>query len=149
MTRRAKYTEHSGSIADAISSTHGDIQSLAEEVREIVDNASGTNLEQTQRIQTFSETADTLENLDELSAPDWMDHQTVQWRVETKPRRTGRAARCDAALDPMRVAKERLEELSGDETLTEEQRSEAQELSDEMDSYISDAEGAEFPGMYG
>jgi hypothetical protein len=58
----AKVNKYKVSVADAIAGAYGDVESLAGECREIVDNAP-EGLSQTERIQTFETTADTLENI--------------------------------------------------------------------------------------
>jgi chromosome segregation ATPase len=61
----AKMIEAKLDIGQALDYAYSEVQALADEIRETVDNASGTSRENTQRIQTLGETADTLEQYDE------------------------------------------------------------------------------------
>ncbi len=63
-----KFVERFSNIEDAAADFYNEVQELAGECREIVDNAS-EGLAQTDRIQTFESTADTLENISEENIP--------------------------------------------------------------------------------
>jgi hypothetical protein len=63
-----KYVTHTLKLDVAVDSFYADLEELAGEVREIVDNA-GENLANTSRIQTFDATADLLENIDRPTEP--------------------------------------------------------------------------------
>jgi hypothetical protein len=92
-----------------------ELQSLYDEVSDIVGNYSGTSLENSQRVQTFSETESALESsigeVENVEIPSLPDEITV-------------------------------------ETL-EQFQSALEDAASELESAISEAESAEFPGMYG
>lgn len=153
-----KYQEHKASVGDAISGACSDLASLAEECREVVDNVSGTPLENTQRNQTMGETADTLEGISEPDVDDArLNEIMVSWQeimprskrapLSRSDRRDNACAALDAALNALTEKKDALEEA--DKTAND-------ELLDVIDSLITDveqikdeAEGVEFPGMRG
>jgi methyl-accepting chemotaxis protein len=128
------------------------LESLAEEVREVVDNASD-GLSQTQRIQTLEETASTLENLQEPEVPEWLRGTEVTYVEQVqKDKRRGpsRAARCENATRMLRAAQEVVtQRLEAQEAQVESEAEEVQELLDSISNAADDAESAEFPGMYG
>ena len=143
----------------ALDSFYSDIESLAEEVREIVDNA-GDNLANTSRIQTFEATADTLENLSRPTDPSLpealktMEITVMEAMPRSRRQNISRAVRCENATAYGRVAVdsvrewcdevEQTDQSPGDDTLTE-----LREWCDEIEDHLSEAESAEFPGMYG
>jgi len=153
-----KYQECKASVGDAISGAFGDLTTLAEECREVVDNVSGTPLENTARNQTMGETADTLEGLSEPDVDDdrlnaimvtWMEIQPRNKRapLSRSDRRDNAIAALDAALNALIEKKDALEEAD---------KTDDNELVDVIDSLINDleqikgeAEGVEFPGMRG
>lgn len=131
-------------LADAVSYAYGEISSLAEEVREVVDSAEGGRAE-TQRIQTLGETADTLENISEPNVPETLAQIQVSFlEIPSGKRGLSRAKRRDNATSAMSGVVAILENLE-DEALQDE----ADELRDQVENDQSEAEGAEFPGMFG
>lgn len=152
-----KFSNVKYSVADAISYAYGELSSLAEEARDIYDNAS-EGLQQTQRIQTFEETADTLENLDEPSVPDGFEGE-VSFGEEAprrKNRGLSRSSRCGNAISAMgalvSLCEERIAELDEKEDLSDDEetlKTDLEELRDQLENDKSEAEGCEFPGMYG
>lgn len=152
-----KYTITARSLVEDAYSV---IEDLAGEAREIVDGASNTGLENTQRIQTFSETADTLEDLSIPDLPDVFDEVEVV-RLPTISNATGRAHRMGEALSDMQLACDEVEKWLEDKKQSGEAATEDEDEKEELDeseieSAIKDirdavnaAEGVEFPGMYG
>lgn len=157
-----KYVTRNMKIEDAVSSFYADIEELASEARDIVENATEA-LAQTSRIQTFEATADTLENLQASDTPQLPEAlQTMEITVglaEPRNRRqsTSRAVRCEnaagyarAVIDAVREwcdeveAEEDIEKRPGDDVLTE-----LREWTDELEGHVDEAEATEFPGMYG
>ena len=135
-----KTQSHNTTVDDAIRSAFSIIEDLANEVREVVDNAADTNFASTQRIQTLEETADTLEQHTEADVPDAL--QAIEVTVVTVvKRRQSRADRRDEACSYLAAVIDLLNERE-DDTEAEELAGELQEIQDEW-------EGAEFPGMYG
>lgn len=129
------------SVADAVSAGVSALIELGDEAREIVENASD-GLRETQRIQTFEETADTLENLDEPNTPDYtledsFEVRHVKPRGRSKPlsradRRDNAVATLRAAVDHIQGVIDNLEELRG-----------------ALEQAADDADSCDFPGMYG
>lgn len=174
-----KNENRKGSLADLVSNGFSELQSLAEECREIVDNAS-EGLQQTQRIQTFESTADALESLSEPDVPDACSDIEVEYTEmvqKRKGRGTSRSTRCSNAvsmlsgcvsaleqhISDLNDKKNEIEEMNEAEIKKQKDDnpdfkdaeeidndiSEAESLKDELDSAVSEAENCEFPGMYG
>lgn len=142
------------SIADCVSMGFSDLEELASEAREIVDNAS-EGLAQTQRIQTFDETASSLENITEPEIPETIDATTqLTYSEQTKRKGCSRAVRCSNAVSKLSAVvswcEDRLNELADKEDdpafVTCE---DIETLRDDCQQAIDEAEGVEFPGMYG
>jgi hypothetical protein len=158
---------------NAISSFYSEIEELAGEVREVVDNAP-EGLAESSRIQTMGEAADTLEECQEPDAPKglWDAFSTeisvsLQVRGGKKRGSESRAVRCSNAASQAQSA---IEAVRGwcdekEEALQEEQEkaalaveyveslesliNEARTYCDEIEEHVGNAEGAEFPGMMG
>lgn len=93
-----KMQQSEATIADAVSNAFSDLSSLAEECREIVDNAP-PGLDQSQRIQTFDETAGQLESLNEPDVPEKFGDEKVTYVEQINKRRgPSRAVRCSNAV---------------------------------------------------
>jgi hypothetical protein len=77
--RRAayKYEQREGTCS-TVEDAKSDLDDLASECREIVDNAS-EGLSQTERIQTFESTADTLENVSDISVPECLSDIPIHY----------------------------------------------------------------------
>lgn len=152
MARSRKSHQQTTSVADAIGHAWSEIQSLAEEVREIVDNASGTGLENTQRIQTLGETADVLEGLDEPEVPDALDGTTVSFSEQLPTRRDrglSRAARASNAESAISAAAEAARAWLEETNEESDAYAAVEQLADDLESAASDLSSAEFPGMFG
>ena len=116
-------------------------------------------LSQTDRIQTFEETAGTLEGLSEPDYPkfqEFKDSKVVL--LPDRSHRTGRAHRCACAVGDLRVCSDALESLL--ETIEEytgpicgEPKKECvaalEELKNTVDEAANECDNLEFPGMYG
>ena len=156
MSSKYKTQKETGSVGDAVSSGFGELESLRDEVQEIVNNASGTGLENTSRIQTFEETASSLDGVDsEPDVPAILEGTQVGYIVMVSRRGTSRAVRCsnavsalqaavDAANDFLEVERGKPEAERRDELIDE-----VEEFSNSVQEVIDNAEGAEFPGMFG
>jgi hypothetical protein len=150
---RYKSTSHKTTLSGALADAYSALQELAEEVREVVDNASGTNFENTQRIQTLDETASTLEGINEVTVEGVIGDFEVEYAQSVSSRRRGlsRRARCDNALDIydtcIQVLQEKSDEWSEGEHGSEENPYE--DLISEIENVKGEAEGCEFPGMFG
>lgn len=127
-----------------------DLTDLGAEAREIVDNAP-EGLNQTQRIQTFEETASNLEYLDEPDVPEFLSELPVKYTIMVSKRRgESRAVRCENATAALEAAIEVTEEFM--ESCAEEQseqREEAETFRDALREIVDTAQSCEFPGMFG
>jgi leucyl aminopeptidase (aminopeptidase T) len=143
-----------GAVDDAFNA----LEELASECREVVDNAS-EGLSQTERIQALDETAGTLESITAVEVPTVLQERELEY-VETVPtdkrRSPSRATRRDNAVAVLHAAHETAMELfedaefkaqNGDDWESLEQ--ELQQFCDGLDEAIGEAEGCEFPGMFG
>lgn len=125
---------------------------LGSELQEIVDNASGSNLEGTERIQTLTNTAETLTNLNEVSIEDWMSDLPITYTesVQTrKGRSESRLVQCDNYLSVLRAVISAGEDLIGSDEYDADHEEELQTFIDELQSIVDECEGLEFPGMFG
>jgi len=140
-------------LEEAVKSGLDELTALAEEIREVVDNAEGGRAE-TQRIQTLGETANTLEQISEPT----IDGEIAQIKVtyaESIPsgrRGLSRRTRCDNAISALDAA---IEELAMRVDEWDEQHKETKEdnpykiLVEELEDIKGNAEECEFPGMFG
>jgi hypothetical protein len=147
---RYKMNHIKTTVADAVSNAFSDLNGLAEEIREVVDNASGTNFENTQRIQTLDETASTLEGLSEPEINENMGKLEVEYRESLPSGRKGlsRRMRCENAISALDAAIAVLQEKA-DELGEGDQQEEYEGLVNELEDIKGNAETCEFPGMYG
>lgn len=140
------------STVSAISDAISDLTSLGEECREIVDNAS-ENLQQTSRIQTFDETASALEGLSEPDVPECVAELPITYSEQISTRKgrgESRAVRCANSVAVLQAAQEAVAMWLEDETNEEHvERDEVEQLANDIEEIIGEAEGCEFPGMYG
>jgi hypothetical protein len=141
--RNIKLIEHTTKIADAVSEAFSDLEELAGECREIVDNAS-EGLQATQRIQTLEASADELENLEPPEVPAALGELRVTYSLP-KRRYTSRMARASNATTKLEACAAALQTIRGGD----EHHAEAQALMDDLRSAIDPIECCEFPGMYG
>jgi ParB-like chromosome segregation protein Spo0J len=132
--RKGKLIIRESTIGDVVASAWSELQCLTEEIREAVENVSGTNLENTQRNQTLNETADSLENLSEPSVPAEIAEMKVTYDTAAKGA-SSRGGRASEIADMLRACQEATESV-------------AKDFADEMESLIDEIEGLEFPGMY-
>lgn len=135
-------------IDDACSS----LEELGGECREIVDNAS-ENLQQTSRIQTFEETAGTLEGISAPDVPEVIAELPITYSEQISTRKgrgESRAVRCSNAVSVLQAAEAAAQEWYDDEANAEHaDRDDVDNFITEIQNIIGDAEGCEFPGMYG
>lgn len=166
MGRSIKSKEFGGTIADISDAINGLVE-LGNEIREVVDNATEAG-KATNRIQTLEATADVLENFSEPDVPECLNSTSIKWNeFQPRSKRAGlsRSNRCANFVAVLQSAKDAAEDAqSGFETdvaVAVEQKDETDEAEhrekvdacqsfmDELDNIISEAEGCEFPGMYG
>lgn len=145
------------SVEDAISQ----LEELGSECREIVDNAS-ENLQQTSRIQTFDETASTLEGISAPDIPECVADLTMTVTTSQSTRKgrgESRSVRCANEVAVLSAARDAVDEWintrtseiedEGGSVDDDEDVQAAVEFVGELENIISDVENCEFPGMYG
>jgi hypothetical protein len=132
--RRAKTYELA--LGDAISAAFADLEDLANEIREALDNVP-ESLRETARNQTLEQTADTLEGLTAPEVDDTLATIKVVTPKGRKPR--SRSDRRDDALSVISACVEALELQEG---------TEADSLRDDLENASSEAESCDFPGIY-
>jgi len=137
------------SLQGAIEDGYSRLAELRDECQEIVDNASD-GLRETQRIQTLDETANTLSETDsEIDVPETIAELIVNYTEDRRKSKShSRATRCSEATELLSAAKSVAEEWLLENEGTNE-GDEVQSFIDELDEMINNAEGCEFPGMYG
>jgi len=160
--RTALHKKYTTTARQLVEDAYSEIESLASEARECADNMEAGNLGQTQRCQTFAETADTLEGISAPDVPDAFDEVEVV-RLPTLSDSTSRAHRLSEAVSDLQLACDEVEswlednKQSGADATDEEEEKEADEVDadaveaaiEEIRGHADEAEGVEFPGMYG
>jgi hypothetical protein len=156
MVRRVKMIEHEYTIEGALADAMAEIQSLAEEMRDAYDNTP-ESLQNGGVGEARGEAADTLENINEPDVPAVLAGDRFKFKFSTVAlspsamRKRGRSSRRSDAVETLQQLNQFLETLEENKeifTFKEEQEV-ASELRDEVQTVIDEAEGVEFPGMYG
>jgi hypothetical protein len=136
-------------VLACIEGGYAELESLQQECQEIVDNAT-EGLSQTQRIQTLEETASALYNAD--SPPDvpefLQDVEVTYTEDQRKSKSHSRATRCSEACATLSAAIEGIQNWL-DTNEDSEDRDEAEQLLSDIQELADNAEGCEFPGMFG
>lgn len=142
MAKRTKRPEpREVTLADAVSEAIGEFTTLGEEFREICDNTPDS-LQGSELYETRDATASTLEGIDEPSVPESLSEIKVTIQDQT-PRRRGysRAARCEHSIYILQTCIDALHEL--------EDNDDAYDFASDLENIVGEAEGCEFPGMFG
>lgn len=166
MTKRSAYksVDYSSDVAGAIGDAYSEFQSLRDEMSEWRDSLED-KLSHTQKYEEVSSAADALDGFcdDEPDVPEGLDGavKTTQQVSARKGRGESRAVRCSNALSllgaAIAVVEETIEKIDGEadektgelsEEL-EEEKATLEELKDHLENAAQEAEGVEFPGMYG
>lgn len=166
-----KSVAYEGTISGAIQDAYAEFQSLRDEMEEWRSNME-EKLSHTEKFSAVEESAGALDGFcDDETDLDCLSDDAVlrsSQQVPTrKGRATGRGVRCSNAInllaDAVSSLEEKVEELDGtaeerrtatppDEEAAKEAEDESaalEELRDHLENAISEAEGVEFPGMYG
>lgn len=143
-----------GTVQQLISDGYSELLCLCEEADEIVQNAP-ESLFETDRIQTFSSTVDALSDADsEPDVPECVAELPITYYVDQrKSKSTSRATRCGEACDLLDRAVGELDDWLSRENSEdddgEEARASVVSLRDEVQNMIDNAQGTDWPGMYG
>lgn len=155
--RPPKMTDHESTIAGAWEDGKSIIESLGESMREWADNME-ENFGNTLKYETVSTTAETLQEID-VTIPDELESESAKFTFKyqtltlspSKQRHRSRASQCSDACEIWNALVSFLDEIadSTDSTYTQEERDAASSMSGDVQNAIDEAEGCEFPGMYG
>ena len=155
MPKKIQMVELKSSVSGLIDEGLQELQSLGEEMRSWYDNMP-ESFQNGDKGSMVDESASALENIaTEVDVPEEGDVEVTHTHRPMK-RKASRADRRDHAVGMLTAAKERLEELR-DEQIEAEVDPDDQGVDevdydsaiDELDNIIGEAEGVEFPGMYG
>jgi len=144
---KRKFTNHTATIADALSDAIGELTSLAEEAREVCDNMP-ESLQQSSRYEALDNAASELEGIQEPDVPDALGAVEVKYSQEaprSARRGLSRNSRVANAVAQLEAVWEKLDEMC----TADENNEEADGLRSDVDDIKGTAEGVEFPGMYG
>lgn len=153
--RPLKMIDHESTIGGAWEDGKSIIESLAEEMRSWADNLE-ENFSGTQRYEIVSTTADTLEGID-VTVPDELeDGKKFFFKYRTvavspsKMRHRSRANQMADAVEIWQALVTYLDEIA-DSTgkYSPAEIEAASSMSSDVQNAIDEAEGCEFPGMYG
>ncbi len=143
-------------VRDAIERGVADITELGEECREAYDNMTGGGMsDEHPKVQAFDEAAQYLEDAQEPdleSVPEAALDAEVTYgilRNKDKRRADARWARCSTACNALEAAEDSLRNHFDDLDDEDDDRQSIEDLADELGEIRGNAEGAEFPGMFG
>jgi len=165
---KPKFTSHEDTLESAVGGAFSEIEELAGEFREMVDNAP-ENLHGSSLYETRESTADTLENLSAPDVPDALGEIGVTYTQAAGRGKRGamsRATRAENAASILSACVDAVREWVESNPLPEEDEKESDEdktkreeleeahegadtLIDELEEAASEVENAEYPGMFG
>lgn len=139
-------------VPDAIDEVFMEIETLAQEMRDWAD-AMEDKLSHTQKYETVSSTADTLEGisnpLEGIDDADrtWLNELVIVGYQDPTPRRAGfsRPDRCGQCADLLESVADLLQDYKG----PAERETIANDIYGDVEAAVSECQGVEFPGMYG
>lgn len=147
-----KMISSSSTISESFDTAKTDIETLAEEMRNWEENMSGagTNLENTSRYETVSETADQLENardsLQDLEVPECIKLSSVN--VKEYKNTKARWRILANAVNNLQAVINFLES-SDCPQIPDDNKNSIEEFKDGLQETINEADGVDFPTMYG
>lgn len=156
MVRRPKKSKYfptrSGTVSSAVSDAISDLTELGGECKEAKENMP-ENLQNSSRAEMLETAGDTLEGISEPDCPEHLQDLPCSWTEDCR-KGTGRPVRrdncvsmIDAAMSAVQSWMDENEDSEDDEV--KEQHEAASSYHDELDNAKAEAEGVEFPGMYG
>jgi hypothetical protein len=134
---------------------YSDLETLGEEMRERSDNMEGANMGHLPACEQATEAADVLEQIvanrvDLPEAVQDLEVSTNDWVNRRRGRGESRAHRRDNAAGRLSAVTQALREWLDDEKNEEhDDREEVETAADQLEEQAGEAEGVEFPGMYG
>lgn len=140
-----------------------EIESLRDEMREWVDNMSGTALENTGKYQMAETAVDTLDGVDDINFDDiWeavdrtegltrslkdLTFDVTLFKVRSKSQHPSRAYRLSNSVSIIDGALEALRDYL--KPYEDDEVGEVRRAIDNIESEVRELDGVEFPGMYG
>lgn len=166
--RQPRMVQTQTTLSNAISDAVSELDNLRDELQNWYDNMS-ENLQGGSKGDALQEAISALENCNnEPDVPECMEEIVVSYLSDRKQRsRADRCAECvgmleaavevlNSMLEPSHKIAVANDELEIDEIMTEEQSTQSDEreqsieqLRDEVQEIIDEAQNVEFPGMYG
>ena len=136
-------------IGDAVSDAIGEIQALAEEMREAYDNTP-ESLQSSGVGEARGEAADNLEQIEEPDVPEELKDIPVEI-LDPKPRKRGysRASRRDQSVYILDVVIDALNTHIDAPDVSQDIKDTAETFRDDLENVKDNAECVEFPGMFG
>lgn len=138
-----KPVEVTTTVDAVVDEAFSEFEGLAEEMRSWSDNME-EKLSHTEKYERVSEAADTLENINRPDVGEKLTDIEVKYMSVNPRKLNSRAARRDNATYLLGLASDALNDaVEGDDEIG------AGDLASELDQAKEEADGVEFPGMYG
>jgi hypothetical protein len=138
-----KYETRKVKLIDAVEEAMTDLEDLRDEMSDWAGNME-EKFSHTEKYERVLEAADALEQIQRPDVPDHLadsEIEIAQVLPRSKSKGLSRNDRRFNAISIIESVMEHLDQLEND--------SDAQTLRDELDQITSEADGVEFPGMYG
>lgn len=140
MKKGYKNTPVKTTIAAAIEGAYEDLSALRDEAQEICDNMP-ESLQSSERYQTFETNSSNLEEASNVpDIPESVQDQEVEFTEMRKKGGESRAVRCSNAAAALEAVIGALEDSADDEVIA---------LTGELQALADEANGLEWPGMFG
>ncbi|MEW6613966.1 MAG: hypothetical protein AB1401_00620 [Thermodesulfobacteriota bacterium] len=133
--------KQTGTLEEVVDNARIDIEELRDEMESWRDNISGTGLESTEKYERVDDTADTLDRIvDALNDITWMDirESEVKFQVDQR-KKAPRWLRLQNSVSALNAASEVIDNII--ENLND--------IKESLDTAVSEADGVDFPTMYG
>jgi hypothetical protein len=145
--RTKKFTT---TLDNLISDAFGELESLRDELQEWYDGMP-ENFQNGDKGENLQSSIDTLDSLESPDVPEYVTNLEVIYIPAEKldsraDRRDDAAARLDTAVS---VLNDAMDDVDAEVKYTDDQKDEMQELADDLERAKDEAEGVEFPTMYG
>ena len=135
-------------IAATVGDCYSTLENLGQEFRDICDNTPDS-LQSTDLYDRRDTTASTIEGMSEPDVPEWLGEVTFIWTQWPRSSTKSRGGQCSEAAAMLQAVVDKLDELIEANSYTKEQNDDMASLKDDLETIISEAEGCEWPGMFG
>jgi hypothetical protein len=136
------------SIGATVGDAYSTLEGLGQEFRDICDSTPDS-LQSTDLYDRRDTTASTIENLSEPDVPEWLSGIEFTWTQWPRSSTKSRSGQCAEATAMLQAVADKLDEMIEANTQSKEQNDEMRTLKDELEEIINEAEGCEWPGMFG